>query len=184
MKIQVIAIGATREPFVKEGLAEYLGRMRGARSVEWVEVKAEPGDRADGRAREAERALAKIPAGALVVALDEHGETSTSEGFAARIASAERAGERQMTFVIGSAYGLDPSVASRSRFTLSLSRMTFPHELVRVMLAEQLYRAFQIQSGTGYHHGEPSLACGEGAPVRKPPASSHRSARHTRTGRA
>lgn len=184
MKIQVIAIGPTREPFVKDGLAEYLGRMRGARSVEWVEVKAEPGDRADGRAREAERALTKVPPGSLLVAVDEHGEMLTSEGFAAWIAAAERAGERHVSFVIGSAHGLHPSVASRSRFTLSLSRMTFPHELVRVVLAEQLYRAFQIQGGTGYHHGEPSLASGEGAPVRKPPVPSHRSARHARTGRA
>ncbi len=156
MKLSVIAVGSTRTPFVREGLAEYLGRLRGGRAVEWIEVKADPGDRADGRVREAERVLARIPEGATVMLLDEHGEELDSVRFAERIAAEQRAGTRTTTFVLGGAYGLDASVASRARFTLSLSKMTFPHELARLIFAEQLYRAFQILDRTGYHHGEAS----------------------------
>ncbi len=153
MKIQVIAVGATRAPYVQAGLADYLGRLRGPRAIEWVEVKAEPGDRADGRAREADRILARLPSGATLVRLDEHGEELTSEGFAARILGWQASGTRVLSFLIGGAYGFDCAVASRAGFTVSLSKMTFPHELVRVLFVEQLYRAFQILDGTGYHHG-------------------------------
>ncbi len=153
MKIQVIAVGATRTPYVQAGLHDYLGRLRGPRAVEWLEVKAEPGDRPDGRAREAERILARVPAGTTLVRLDERGEELTSEAFAARIAGWQASGTRVLSFVIGGAYGFDPAVASRAGFTVSLSKMTFPHELVRVIFVEQLYRAFQILDGTGYHHG-------------------------------
>ncbi|MFN7954510.1 MAG: 23S rRNA (pseudouridine(1915)-N(3))-methyltransferase RlmH [bacterium] len=180
MKIQVIAVGATRTPYVREGVADYLSRLRGPRAVEWLEVKADPGDRPDGRAREAERILARVPSDSTLVRLDEHGEELTSEAFAARLGGWQASGTRLLSFAIGGAYGFDPAVASRARFTVSLSKMTFPHELVRLVLVEQLYRAFQILDGTGYHHG--GAPHRSGAAVSTPTGSrpSTRSARGTR----
>jgi len=102
------------------------------------------------RTREAERLASKLPSGALVVACDEQGRSMTSSEFAAWL-QAERESARDVAFVIGGAYGLAPSLRDRSSRRLALAPWTLPHELARLVLAEQLYRAGTIVRGEPYH---------------------------------
>jgi len=103
--------------------------------------------------REAERLLAAVPKGAVVVALDERGRALSSVAFARRIAEWRDAGVRDLVFLIGGAGGLDEAVTAAADLVLSLGPMTWPHLLVRAMLAEQVYRAQTILSGHPYHRG-------------------------------
>ena len=105
------------------------------------------------RAAEAELLLDLIPKGATVVALDARGKTLSSEDFAKRIARWRDESVSHLVFVIGGADGLDPAVIKRANFVLSLGAMTWPHLLVRAMLAEQIYRAQSILLGHPYHRG-------------------------------
>jgi len=105
------------------------------------------------RAAEAELLLGMIPKGAAIVALDGRGKTLSSGEFAKRLARWRDDGIGELAFVIGGADGLDPSLLKRANFTLSLSTMTWPHLLVRAMLAEQIYRAQSILLGHPYHRG-------------------------------
>jgi 23S rRNA (pseudouridine1915-N3)-methyltransferase len=101
---------------------------------------------------EGERILAALRPGERVVALDERGKLLDSRQFAAQLGTWRDQGSRQVAFVVGGAYGLDPSVRERADLVLSLSPMTFPHQLVRLLFAEQLYRATAILQGSPYHH--------------------------------
>ena len=152
MKLRVLAVGRTRVPYVRAGLDDYLGRIRGGWSVEWLEVKAEDASEpAHARAREAERLVARLDEGRLVT-LEVEGRALSSAEWAATLGRWRDDGERTVTLVIGGAYGIDPSITARASLALSLSRMTFPHQLVRIVLAEQLYRAITILEGAPYHH--------------------------------
>ncbi len=153
MKLRVVAVGRTRQRFVQDGLEVYLGRLKGPWAVEWIDVKAASQvDPAAALAREGERVLGRLPAEGTVVALDERGRSLTSAALAQFLADEAERGTRSVSFVLGGAYGHAPVVASRASFKLSLSSMTFPHQLVRLMLAEQLYRAVTILTGSPYHH--------------------------------
>src|SRR5690606_37983838 len=103
------------------------------------------------RAEEAERLKAALPRDAVLVALDESGRSLTSRAFAARIAAWQRQGRSELVFLIGGPEGLDPALLDRADLVLALGRMTWPHRFVRVLLAEQLYRAATIQAGHPYH---------------------------------
>lgn len=105
------------------------------------------------RSAEAELLLDKVPAGAIVVALDEVGKTLSSRAFATRIGAWRDDGQACVAFLIGGADGLDDTVRARADLILSFGRMTWPHLMVRGMLAEQLYRAQQILAGHPYHRG-------------------------------
>jgi 23S rRNA (pseudouridine1915-N3)-methyltransferase len=130
------------------------GRAIGIREVEVVEV-------AESRAREAARrcieesiALASlIPEGAVIVALDERGQNLDSAGLAARVARWRDGGRQTVAFVIGGADGLAPSLREKADLSLAFGAATWPHQLVRIMLLEQLYRAVTILSGHPYHRG-------------------------------
>ena len=102
-------------------------------------------------AEEAERLWSAIPGNAVVVVLDEHGRGLSSRAFAAKIGGWQRQGRSDVAFLIGGADGLDPAVSARADLVLGLGRMTWPHRLVRVLLAEQLYRAATILAGHPYH---------------------------------
>ena len=102
-------------------------------------------------AREGERLLQALPNQAFAVALDPTGQTSTSEDLAKRLSSLALNGKSRIAFLIGGAFGLSDAVLARANIRLSLSPMTFPHELARLILVEQLYRAFTIQRGEQYH---------------------------------
>ena len=153
MRITLLAVGRLRSGPESALVADYLdrfaktGRPLGLPTVQVVEVE----DRRNlGMAAEAALLARAIPDGAAVVVLDERGEQMASPGFAARIA-AFRDQARDLCFVIGGADGLDPAIRDRADWQISLGRMVWPHMLVRVMLAEQLYRAATILAGGPYH---------------------------------
>lgn len=147
MRITVVAVGRAQDDHINALWERYAARLKPAPVLRVVEDKRRgPG----GPAREAALILAQVPDGATVVALDERGKALDSAGLARQLAR-WRTDARDLVFVIGGADGLDDSVTKRAGLTLSLGPMTWPHQLVRVMLAEQLYRADTILSGHPYH---------------------------------
>ena len=153
MNITLLAVGRLRKSPELALIDDYLdrfaktGRNLGLPPVHLVEVEDKRGSGMAGEAPLIERAL---PPGAFVVMMDERGEQPTSPDFACRIADLRDQG-RDICFVIGGADGLDPSLRARADWQISLGRMVWPHMLVRVMLAEQLYRAASILAGAPYH---------------------------------
>lgn len=154
MRLRLILVGRTERGHVSEGLEHYLGRIRRMETVEEVVLPdAGKGDPAWQQRTESERILAALRPGEKVVVLDERGGLLSSPAFATRLGAWRDQGVREVAFVIGGAYGLTEAVRQRADLVLSLSPMVFPHQLVRVLFAEQLYRALSILKGTGYHHG-------------------------------
>jgi 23S rRNA (pseudouridine1915-N3)-methyltransferase len=158
MKITVLCVGKIKETFYRATLAEYEKRLGRYCKLEILEVPDEKTpDRAGEaleeqiRAKEARRLLPKIREDALVCALEITGERYSSEGFAALIEQAQTGGTGQVIFIIGGSLGLHPSVRERSGRTVSFSDLTFPHQLMRVILCEQLYRAYRMIHGEPYH---------------------------------
>ena len=149
MRLSVIAVGRMRDDPSAALFERYRKRLRAPLALTEVEVPAGP-----ARARrEGERLLAAVPAGAAVAVLDEGGEMLSSEGFARRLAGWRDGGRRDCAFLIGGADGHGENVMSKADFRLSLGAMTWPHLLVRAMLAEQLYRAETILADHPYHRG-------------------------------
>jgi 23S rRNA (pseudouridine1915-N3)-methyltransferase len=147
MRTTVLAVGRAQDDHLNALWERYAARLKPAPALRLVEDKRRgPG----GRAREAALLLEKIPESATVIALDERGKALDSAALARQLAR-WRTEARELVFVIGGADGLDDSVTARASLTLSLGPMTWPHQLVRVMLAEQLYRADTILSGHPYH---------------------------------
>lgn len=150
MRLWLIAVGRAKSGPVADLVAEYARRSHWPLAVKEVDVRPKlVGDAL--RRREATLLMAAVPAGARTVALDEKGADLTSAAFAARIGGWRDTGTADLAFLIGGADGLDPSVGQAADFTLALGRMTWPHMLVRAMLAEQLYRAQMILTGHPYH---------------------------------
>ncbi len=154
MALHLVAVGRVRDLALRAACQEYLGRIRRMWSLEVHEVRPPAGrfPPAERMRREGDGLLAAIPPRALTIALTRTGRSETSEGFARRL-SGWQAGTRDVAFVIGGADGLDPRVRHRCEEALSLSSLTLPHELARVVLLEQLYRAGTIKRGTPYHKG-------------------------------
>jgi len=153
MRIVVVAVGTRVAAWADDAFSEYARRMPAELRVELKAVKAEPrGSRtvAQAMAAEATRIDAAIPRGARRVCLDEHGDRVTSAALAVRLAAWQREG-RDAALVIGGADGLDPALKERCDETLRLSDLTLPHALVRVVVAEALYRASTIIAGHPYH---------------------------------
>lgn len=150
----VAAVGHRMPPWVDEGFAEYAKRMPREAPIELVAVKAEP--RTSGKpvaallAAEAERLRAALPGQCRRVVLDEHGEDITTEKLARRMAAWAQDGS-DVAFVIGGPDGLDPDLKKSAHETLRLSSLTLPHGMVRVILAEALYRASSLLRGHPYH---------------------------------
>jgi 23S rRNA (pseudouridine1915-N3)-methyltransferase len=160
VQVSIVAVGTLREPHWQAAAREYLKRLTPYAKVEVVEVKEESlpdlGSTAEeeaARRREAERlqsALAKAGR-PLVIALDPGGQEFTSEQLSAYLDRQALAGQSSFAFLIGGASGLDRDLVESAGLRLSLSRMTFPHQLARVLLLEQLYRAFKIMRHEPYH---------------------------------
>jgi 23S rRNA (pseudouridine1915-N3)-methyltransferase len=154
MLLRVIAVGTRMPSWVDAALDAFSRRMPPELRIDWKPVKAEPRDAgaspARCRAREAQRIREAVPAGARLVVLDERGADLDSAGLAARL-EAWRRDARPVAIAIGGPDGLDASLKSQADETLRLSSLTLPHALVRVLLAEQLYRAWTIASGHPYH---------------------------------
>lgn len=151
MSLTILVVGKKHEDWVATGIERYQKRLRSPYDVEWVLLphSSLDGDRA--RQEESERILSRLSSGDTVVLLDERGVNIDSPSLASRIE--EWVGlSNKVVFIIGGAYGVDVSVHSRAQFIWSLSKLVFPHQLVRLLLTEQLYRAQQISQGGKYHH--------------------------------
>ncbi|HUO51745.1 MAG TPA: 23S rRNA (pseudouridine(1915)-N(3))-methyltransferase RlmH [Gemmatimonadaceae bacterium] len=153
MKVIVAAVGAPRDPALAAAIREYESRAARYWPLEVREARGESGRGASAaqvREREGERLLALLPAGGSVLACDAGGTEMTSERFAEWL-QREREGARDVAFVIGGAFGLSAAVKQRAQRRLALAPWTLPHELARLVLAEQLYRAGTIRRGEPYH---------------------------------
>ena len=138
-RYRIIAIGKVRKAWIKDGLNLYLKRLPGLTITELR----------DGEPQQETKAIhAALRENEALVALTEESETFSSIDFANRL---ERCGSQRIAFVIGGADGLAPEIKASAHWNLSLSRLTFPHEIARLLLAEQLYRAHTIRQGTPYH---------------------------------
>lgn len=158
VSVTLIAVGKIKEKYLREALDEYAKRLSAYCKFEVVEVKDEktpdsPSTREKQLVleREGERISAKIPQGAAVVSLCVEGKQMTSERFAELISGYSIRGISKIAFIIGGSFGLDEKIKALSDVRLSFSEMTFPHMLMRVILAEQLYRGFTITEGKTYH---------------------------------
>ncbi len=158
MKISIICVGKIKEKFYRDALEEYAKRLSRYCKFEVVEVADEMTPDNAGEAleeqikeREAKRILSKIKEDALVCTLEIAGNRLSSVAFADWMEKAAVGGKSSLVFVIGGSLGLHSTVTKRSDFALSFSDMTFPHQLMRVILSEQIYRAFRIINGEPYH---------------------------------
>ncbi|MSO72543.1 MAG: 23S rRNA (pseudouridine(1915)-N(3))-methyltransferase RlmH [Rhodospirillaceae bacterium] len=150
MNIVVAAVGRAKPGPERDLFASYVARLPWRVDLKEIEIKKKIA--VDGRRRlEAAALLAAVPEGARIIALDERGKSETSEAFAKRLGRWRDDGVRGMAFLIGGADGLDESLRKRAEATLSFGAATWPHMLVRVLLAEQLYRAHTILTGHPYH---------------------------------
>jgi len=155
MKVLGIAVGGVKGA-VAEVIGDYTRRATHYWRLEWVEVEAGLKGRADGpavMAAEAERILARVPEGAQVIALARVGKGMTSRGLSKYLDTAALHG-RDVVFIIGGAFGLHTRVLERADRALSLSPMTLPHEIARLVLSEQIYRAGTISRNEPYHKGD------------------------------
>jgi 23S rRNA (pseudouridine1915-N3)-methyltransferase len=158
MQIRIIAVGKIKEKFLQDGIMEYEKRLRPYIRVQVTEVpeekrpaSASPSVERTAMEKEGERILAAVPEGSFVIALDIQGEDWSSVALAEALSRWEMAGRNQIAFLIGGDLGLSPAVRARSDMRLSLSRMTFTHPMARLLLVEQIYRAFRILRGEPYH---------------------------------
>jgi 23S rRNA (pseudouridine1915-N3)-methyltransferase len=153
VRIRVAAVGRLKEAHWRAACEEYLKRLRPYATIEIAEVTDRDITRDASRAVIAEGAdlLRAIPEASYVVALDLGGPQLTSEEFSARLGGLMVSGRSDMTFAIGGSAGLSPAVLKRADERLALSRMTLPHQLARVVLLEQIYRAFRIMRNEPYH---------------------------------
>lgn len=158
MKITIISVGKIKEKYLKDAIAEYAKRLGKYCRLEIIEVADEktPDQASEAveegiRAKEAERILKNIKDDMYVITLEIQGKMLTSEELADKIETLGIQGKSSIAFVIGGSIGLGKAVLDRSDFALSFSRMTFPHQLMRVILLEQIYRGFRIINGEPYH---------------------------------
>ena len=158
MQIQIVCVGKLKEKYWSDGVAEYAKRLGAYARLDIRELPDEktpdslsPAEEEQVRAREGERILAALRDGSHVIALAIDGEAWSSEQLAAHLDKQAVYSGGSVSFVIGGYLGLSPAVLSRADKKLSFGRMTYPHQLMRVLLLEQVYRAFKINRGEPYH---------------------------------
>ena len=156
MKIQFWAVGKNHEAYIKPGVEDFSKRIGHYYSVKWniIPVPKNSGmlSEMDLRKQEGETILDWLSKDDYLIALDERGKQLKSEGLAKFLQKKANESVKQLIFLIGGAYGIDEPVLKRAQFTWSLSTLTFPHQLVRLILAEQVYRACTIIRNEKYHH--------------------------------
>ena len=151
VSLKILAVGKKHEKWVTEGIDRYERRLRKPFDVSWQLIPHSAREGEAARGEESERILQRVDRDVFLVLLDERGANVDSPALAARLQSAFDAG-KHVVVVIGGAYGVDEAVRARANFVWSLSQLVFPHQLVRLILAEQLYRAQEIAGGRPYHH--------------------------------
>ncbi len=156
--ITLICIGRLKESYLRDAVGEYIKRLSGLCKLNLIELPAEklsdnPSQKEIENALESEgkKILEKIPKGAYVYTMCIEGKQKTSEELSAETDNLAVRGYSNIVFIIGGSFGISEKVKAASDFRLSMSKMTFPHQLARVMLLEQIYRATQISIGTKYH---------------------------------
>ena len=157
-KVSIICVGKMKEKFYIEAAAEYVKRLSRFCKLEIIELPEDrlPDDPSQAQidaalAREAEAIKSKLPASCYIIAMCVEGKTRSSEELARLMEDSVHQGGSHLVFLIGGSFGLHPSVKALASFKLSMSPMTFPHHLARVMLLEQIYRGYQINNGSKYH---------------------------------
>jgi 23S rRNA (pseudouridine1915-N3)-methyltransferase len=154
MKLVILSVGKVRQSFIREGEAEYLQRIKGSFQLEVAELGLDAPDSLspeEVKEREAKEILKKLNAFDFVIALDERGKRLTSEKFAELLGTRMTSGTRSVCILIGGAYGFAESVRQQADYVLSLSDLTLPHQLARLVVVEQCYRAFTMMKGIRYH---------------------------------
>ncbi|AGK56162.1 23S rRNA (pseudouridine(1915)-N(3))-methyltransferase RlmH [Bacillus sp. 1NLA3E] len=158
MNILIITVGKLKEKYLKQGIDEFVKRMSSYAKLEMIEVADEKApeelslaEMDQVKQKEGERILNKIPQDTYVIALAIDGKMKSSEELAEDLDKLATYGKSKIAFVIGGSLGLSDEVLRRANDKLSFSRMTFPHQLMRLILVEQIYRAFRINRGEPYH---------------------------------
>ena len=158
MKIKVVTVGKLKEKYLKDGIAEYLKRISRFAKLEMIELADEKTpDRASESENqkileiEGQRILSKVADRDFVIVLAIEGKILSSEEFSKQLEEASIKGFSTLTFIIGGSLGLAPIVKKRANLSVSFGRLTLPHQLMRMVLVEQIYRAFTIQQGSPYH---------------------------------
>ncbi|MBS1948416.1 MAG: 23S rRNA (pseudouridine(1915)-N(3))-methyltransferase RlmH [Bacteroidetes bacterium] len=156
MKIQLISVGKNHDPYIKEGVEDFTRRISKHYPIAWdiIPPVKNAGSLSQGQLKKKEGGmiLQKTEKEDYLVALDERGKQLSSDGLARLIQSRANESTKRLVFLIGGAYGIDEEVLDTASFKWSLSHLTFPHQLVRLILAEQLYRACSILRNEKYHH--------------------------------
>lgn len=157
-KVTILCVGKLKEKFYIEAAAEYCKRLQRHCKLELLELpeyrlpdNPSPAEIQKALETEAAAIREKLPKGGALVAMCIEGKTCSSEALAQRMEDFAVSGKTQVTFLIGGSVGLDASLKAQADWKLSMSPMTFPHHMARIMLLEQIYRAYQIQQGTKYH---------------------------------
>lgn len=157
-KVTILCVGKLKEKFYADAVAEYSKRLSRFCRLEILELAEErlPEDPSPAQieaalSKEADAIRGKLPASALLIALCVEGKLRSSEELAKLFAESANQGESHIVFLIGGSFGMHPSIKAQAAIKLSMSPMTFPHHLARVMLLEQVYRAYQINAGSKYH---------------------------------
>jgi 23S rRNA (pseudouridine1915-N3)-methyltransferase len=157
MKVKLIAIGKTDEPYLIGGIKEYMSRINRYLSIEVIEIpglkNASHLGQNEWKAKEATKILPVFTPKDVIILLDEKGKEMTSVEFSSFLNQRFASGSGNLVFVIGGPYGFDESVKNKADFRLSLSKMTFSHQMVRLFFLEQFYRALTILRNEAYHHG-------------------------------
>ena len=158
MKIKIVTVGKLKEKYLRDGIAEYSKRLSRFANLEMIELADEKTpDRASNSENqkileiEGTRILSKIADRDFVIVLAIEGKTLSSEEFSKQLEQAPINGFSTLTFVIGGSLGISPQVKKRANLSISFGRLTLPHQLMRLVLVEQIYRAFTIQQGSPYH---------------------------------
>jgi len=156
MKVSLISIGKTKQAHILDGLKFYQKRLGHYVNYNMLELPDEKHtgklSKNEQKRKEASRLLKHCPDASFVVALDEHGKDLSSVAFANWIQKRMNSGTRDLIFLIGGAYGHGEQVLKRANFNFSMSSLTFPHDLIRLLFSEQLYRAMTILKNEPYHH--------------------------------
>ncbi|MFC0525987.1 23S rRNA (pseudouridine(1915)-N(3))-methyltransferase RlmH [Pontibacillus salicampi] len=158
MKITIVSVGKLKEKYLKQGIDEYIKRLGPYATIDIQEVSDEKAPENLSQAqmeevkqKEGERILSKIGQDTYVITLEIEGKHITSEKLADHLDQLATYGKSKIAFIIGGSLGISHDVQKRSDFALSFSKMTFPHQMMRLMLLEQVYRAFRINRGEPYH---------------------------------
>lgn len=158
MEIKIIVVGKLKEKYLKDGIAEYLKRLKSYANLKIIEIKDEAASQTLSDAEieqikvvEGKRIIEKLPDRARVIALDLKGKQLTSEDFAEEINETMTYGTSQIAYIIGGSHGLSQEVLQKTDLKISFGKMTYPHQLMRLILVEQIYRAFKIIRNEPYH---------------------------------